>query len=169
MKGYIKAKESTCEHTNPTASVLKAIGWITILVGLIAGTALANQSGSRYSSFNWSTAIGVWASTAVSGTLFLGFAEVITLLQTLVDRDEYVCEFKENGLVNTTEVGTPSSLNIKSPEAVSASVPAQRSSTLPSTLTTCPSCNTVQSSDRNVCWQCGKALIKATENTDIDI
>lgn len=176
MKGSIKAKSTYAyDSTNTTASALKAIGWITIVCGVIVGFVLANQkisTGTRYyyeteTVFNWSIAIGVWASAAISGTLFLGFAEVITLLQALVNRNEYVCDFNGSLSVNTAEAGNPSPSERGPNKASSADVPEHKNAVLPAALTICPSCKTVQNSDRRVCCQCGKALNNATDNIEV--
>lgn len=77
---------------NKTAAVIRAIGWITMICGFIGGIILSYQTvevGYYYTYekevFVWTTAILYWSASLVSGIVFLGFAEIITLLQKIVD------------------------------------------------------------------------------------
>ena len=79
---------------NAIAGLLRVIAWITFIGGFFAGIALANVeipytyiSGS-YTEFSFPLALAYWAGFFVSGTVFLGFAEIIQLLQQLIDKEE---------------------------------------------------------------------------------
>jgi len=82
------------QNKNPIAKVLVVIAWVTIIGGFIAGLVLASQevvvSGVFYNwtetIFNWSTAITYWAASLISGVMFLGFAQIIKLLHSLVNK-----------------------------------------------------------------------------------
>jgi len=65
---------------NIVGNTVKVIGWIFLAAGLIAGLVLAVSE-------TFLTAMLVWASAIVIGTLLLGVSEVIRLLQLLVDRE----------------------------------------------------------------------------------
>lgn len=74
--------------TNTVAIVLRVIAWITYIGGFIAGIILAQvEIPSEYSfldpttAFSWTIALTYWAGSLISGTIFLGFAEIIDLLQ----------------------------------------------------------------------------------------
>lgn len=78
--------------SNKVASTLQIIAWLCYIGGLIAGVILGNVeieyeyfSGS-YNEFSIKLMLMWWAIFFVVGTIFLGFAEVIILLQKLVNR-----------------------------------------------------------------------------------
>jgi len=59
--------------------LFKVIAWLTYIFGFIAGFVLAYDGYE----FVFSAALIYWAGTFVSGTVFLGFAEIIDLLHKL--------------------------------------------------------------------------------------
>jgi RNA polymerase subunit RPABC4/transcription elongation factor Spt4 len=75
---------------NTIAEILKAFALICYIGGFIAGLVFgrAESSTSLYSShteFSFTLALIYWMAFFVSGTVWLGFAEIINLLQRLVD------------------------------------------------------------------------------------
>ncbi len=75
---------------NPVATVLIAIACIIYLGGFIAGIALGTvevTKGYYYTytdtEFSFAIALTYWFVTLVSGTVLLGFAEIIKLLETI--------------------------------------------------------------------------------------
>jgi len=87
-------KEETVDDRagNPMARALVVIAWITFIGGFLAGIILAvREVESGYYStdnvFVWSVAITCWASSFISGVLFLGFAEIIKLLNAMVSKE----------------------------------------------------------------------------------
>lgn len=74
---------------NIVAAFLKIISWIIYLGGLIAGFALGNvESSYGYGTeFSFALALTYWVAAFISGTVFLGFAEIINLLQQLLDKN----------------------------------------------------------------------------------
>lgn len=68
---------------NPVGTTLKVIAWLEFIGGIILGIVVGNVTGGY--SFNLLYAIVAWVSSFISGTLLLGFAEIVTLLQKLVD------------------------------------------------------------------------------------
>jgi len=77
---------------NKIATALQVIAWITYISGFLAGLIFASLE-KHYefidgSQTEWSITIALiyWVSSFITGTIFLGFAEVITLLQKLVDK-----------------------------------------------------------------------------------
>lgn len=64
---------------NTIAKILTVIAWITFICGFIAGLILGDD---KYG-FSYTIAFIWWSSTFVSGILFLGFAEIIELLDTI--------------------------------------------------------------------------------------
>lgn len=74
--------DQPCEEANNNvATVLKVIAWIIYIGGFIAGIVLGNVGNTSYhSDFSFPLAFGCWGAVFVSGTLVLGFAEIIKLL-----------------------------------------------------------------------------------------
>lgn len=70
---------------NKIASVLTIIGWLMYIAGFTLGIAFG-QSSVYGGGFNASIAFIWWGSALISGTMFLGFAEVIKLLQEIRDK-----------------------------------------------------------------------------------
>ena len=64
---------------NSIAETIRIIGIIEIIAGLIIGL----FAGSQYRVFVWQLALTWWAVGAVSGIIFIGFAEVIRLLHEI--------------------------------------------------------------------------------------
>lgn len=77
---------------NIVSRVLSGFAYAIYFFGFIGGIALANVTipnifgGLPTTTFVWQLAVAIWVSAAISGTLFLGLAEVVTLLQLLVDK-----------------------------------------------------------------------------------
>lgn len=70
------------ECTNVVVNVLSVIAWIIYIGGLITGCVLA---GDGYD-FKWSVAWLYWCAAIISGTMFLGFAEIIKLLEAIKNK-----------------------------------------------------------------------------------
>ena len=66
---------------NMVANTIKVVAWIIFATGFIAGFVIAV-------SMTFTTAIIVWVTAIVIGTLLLGLSEVIKLLQQLVDKNK---------------------------------------------------------------------------------
>lgn len=84
----------TSESRNGIGQALKVFAWATIIVGFFLGLALANVEvpqvsyfGRTYTTteFSWTIALTYWSVAFVSGLVFLGFSEIIMLLQKIVD------------------------------------------------------------------------------------
>lgn len=68
---------------NGIAKVLKIIGLIEIIGGIILGLIFGTEQGMYSSSINGSTFF-IWSSLGfVSGMIFIGFSEIIELLQSI--------------------------------------------------------------------------------------
>ena len=70
------------ENSNGVSVALKVIAWIIFIGGFIIGIVLGDESGSR-NEFDFVAALSCWATTFVSGIIFLGFAEIIRLLHDI--------------------------------------------------------------------------------------
>ena len=71
---------------NTISKILSAIAWITFIFGFIAGI-VAGASTFEYSEiFSWSLAFTWWCSSFISGMIFLGFAEIINLLEDIKNK-----------------------------------------------------------------------------------
>lgn len=88
VKKYSK-EENTTEF-NPIAMALNVIAWAVFIVGFIAGIVLGNVEidGYYYShtEFSFVIAFTYWSVALISGTMFLGFAEIIKLLDAIKNK-----------------------------------------------------------------------------------
>lgn len=64
---------------NNTAVALTVIAWIVYAAGFIAGIAQETE-------FSFAIALTYWSAALIGGTMFLGFAEIIKLLQKIVNK-----------------------------------------------------------------------------------
>ncbi len=78
------------DDTNPIASALKIIAIIIFFLGFIAGFVLGRQvvksSVFNRADFSFAIAFIYWAVSFISGMMFLGFAEIIQLLQDIKNK-----------------------------------------------------------------------------------
>lgn len=70
---------------NRVAGVLRVIALFIYLGGFIAGLLFGVDAG-YLSDFPFLSILAYWAGFFVAGTTFLGFAEIIDLLQEIVDK-----------------------------------------------------------------------------------
>lgn len=73
-------KYAYSSNSNGIASILTFVACAVYIIGLVTGFILLSGSS------NWTTAIYCWATSGISGTIFLGFAEIIKLLQAIKDK-----------------------------------------------------------------------------------
>ena len=71
---YQEAEEITCHNT--ICNVLKLLGWSTLIVGFLLGASV---------SFLKKIAYLVWSIAIVSGVSFLGFGEIIKLMNRIAN------------------------------------------------------------------------------------
>ncbi len=83
-------KADTVDNSNGIATALTVIAWIIYIGGFIAGIAFGNVEvvrGTYYTytdtEFSFAIAFVYWAVCLVAGTMFLGFAEIIKLLEAI--------------------------------------------------------------------------------------
>lgn len=67
-------------NSNRIAGILTFVACAAYVIGLVIGFILLSGSS------NWTTAVYCWAASGISGTIFLGFAEIIKLLQAIKDK-----------------------------------------------------------------------------------
>lgn len=79
IKKYAFASNSLPE-TNDVAKALTFIAYAVYIVGLIAGIIIVEPMGIAVS-------VVCWIITAISGTMFLGFSEIIKLLQSIKNKN----------------------------------------------------------------------------------
>ncbi len=92
--GLLKEKGVVMEKENQIAKVLFYIGIAEIVAGFIMGIVFANQDVPSYlfedqsdqTAFAWSTAVAWWIGSFVTGMLFIGFSEVIEILDTKLSK-----------------------------------------------------------------------------------
>ena len=77
---------SALKPTNPIASALSIIAVLIYIGGFIAGILLGVEAAELYEDFAFSVAFVYWATALISGTLFLGFAEIIKLLNDIKNK-----------------------------------------------------------------------------------
>lgn len=83
MSNTIYSKKQT--GSNRIAGVIRVIAWIVYGVGLIAGLLLGRDAG-YFSDFPFLFVLAYWAGFFVAGTMIMGFAEIIELLQEIADK-----------------------------------------------------------------------------------
>ena len=91
---------------NGVAKVIRIIGWIFIIGGVISSLILGGIF-TIYEKYNWYIAIIGSVISIVNGIIFIGFSEIINLLQTNCDKQaEIIREIKntENSLSKTVIV-----------------------------------------------------------------
>lgn len=85
---YTQRKE--VKKINAVAKALEVIAWVLFIGGFIAGIALGRvevERGYYYTytetEFSFAAALIYWSVSLISGTVFLGFAEIIKLLDAI--------------------------------------------------------------------------------------
>lgn len=89
--GRIKSNEKRTGE-NGYATALRVIAVVIFLGGFVTGLEIGNVPIPGYSAptgFSFTIAIPYWAIAIISGTLLLGFAEIISLLQKIVDSENH--------------------------------------------------------------------------------
>ena len=80
VKKYIK--NDSVKASNPVANAITVIAWIEFIAGFIAGIILGNAG----EEFSLEIALIYWGISLISGIMFLGFAEIIKLLQAIKNK-----------------------------------------------------------------------------------
>lgn len=90
VKKYAKTEDKENGAKNPVAVALTIIAWIIFIGGFISGIALGwvevemgREFVRTYSEFSFESAFVYWCTSLISGTVFLGFAEIIKLLTAI--------------------------------------------------------------------------------------
>lgn len=86
IKKYTNKEDKTAN--NPVAVALMVIAWVIFIGGFIAGIAMgAGEEGNYYADteteFSFAITFIYWCASLISGTMFLGFAEIIKLLDAI--------------------------------------------------------------------------------------
>ena len=77
---------SALKPKNSIAVALRIIAWIIFIGGFIAGIFIANIQIGAYHEFSFVIALTYWVGALVSGIIFLGFAEIIKLLNDIKNK-----------------------------------------------------------------------------------
>ncbi len=90
IRKYSKVEK---ENENIIAQALEVIAWVIFIGGVIAGIILGNVEvlkGTYYqytdTEFSFAVAFTYWCIALISGTMFLGFAEIIKLLEDIKNK-----------------------------------------------------------------------------------
>ena len=85
VKKYSKIEDEPTN--NPVAVALTIIAWVIFIGGFLAGIALGTvefeKGYNTYTEFSVAIAFVYWCVALISGTIFLGFAEIIKLLDAI--------------------------------------------------------------------------------------
>ena len=85
VKKHLKKEDAT--ENNPIAKALTIIAWVIFIAGFIAGIVFGNVEVEgyyrSYSEFSFALAFIYWCVSFISGMMFLGFAEIIKLLDAI--------------------------------------------------------------------------------------
>ena len=76
-------EKEALQKDNPVATALTFIAWAVFICGFIAGGVLGDTVAEYSHEFSLGTAFTYWAVSFISGTMFLGFAEIIKLLEAI--------------------------------------------------------------------------------------
>lgn len=92
IKKYAGSSGTDTANSNPVANALSVIAWVIYIAGFIAGFYFGTiEIGSFYgrsqSEFSFAIAMVYWCGALISGTIFLGFAEIIKLLNAIKNKD----------------------------------------------------------------------------------
>lgn len=71
---------------NTIAQTLVVISWVIYIAGLIVGFVYMSNASYRWYPEDILVALPWWVGSFIGGTLLLGFAEIINLLQQLVNK-----------------------------------------------------------------------------------
>ena len=84
------SREEVLIQNNIVATALTIIAWVIFVGGFFAGIILGTvEVEGRYSTsveFSFATAFIYWCVSLISGTVFLGFAEIIKLLNAIKEK-----------------------------------------------------------------------------------
>jgi hypothetical protein len=76
---------SANEHGSPiSGNFLTMIGFGTYVVGFIGGVIFGAVTGPH--EFNWLSTLYIWLTSFVTGTIFLGFGDIIELLSSILEQ-----------------------------------------------------------------------------------
>ena len=82
---------------NPTAKIIRWIGFGTIILGLIGSIVLATSRGMYgQTEFNFVTFLTSFVDCFVSGMMFIGVSEVIALLQHSVTKQAEILKLMQD-------------------------------------------------------------------------
>lgn len=81
-------RPAAVDKKNAVSGILRALGWIIMVCGVVGGMFLFVVS--------FMTAISTIVAGIIGGTMLMGFAEVIDLLQELVNRSNYNVNIMKN-------------------------------------------------------------------------
>jgi hypothetical protein len=69
---------------NYVGVIIRVIGFVAIIAGIIVGIVQGNIIGNMVTGgFNFSVALNWWVSAIIIGVLFIGFAEIVNLLDAI--------------------------------------------------------------------------------------
>lgn len=78
-----KLKEPT---TNTIGNIIKIIGFCVMFVGFVVGALMEKELGSYSYTFEIKIALPFWIAGFISGTIFIGVAEIINLLHKIHEK-----------------------------------------------------------------------------------
>lgn len=84
---FVMEDNPIATESNPIATALTVIAWIVFIGGFIAGIVLGTVEVDGYyfdyTEFSFAIALIYWSVSLISGTMLLGFAEIIKLLNAI--------------------------------------------------------------------------------------
>ena len=88
LEAYEKAtaKAKSIRKRNGVATTLGLIGLLIIIIGLFVGISMGTKTAYGDSDFNFEVALSCWVEPFVSGMLFVGFSQVIQLLEDIKNK-----------------------------------------------------------------------------------
>ena len=79
-------REPEVIRSNPVANIFKVIAWVIFIIGFIIGLTMGIELAEYSEEFAWGAAFIYWCISFVIGMMFIGFAEIISLLEKIKNK-----------------------------------------------------------------------------------
>ena len=152
LKFHLHPRHS--ESNNTIATLLKVLAIIIYVCGFLAGIVTSV----------WSLMFLYWFAAFFSGSLLLGFSEVIRLLDLIAMKGYSVTSDKTSrpvgSAVKRTAMQTTDAPDKHTDKPSNRTVNTAQTVEIPDTSAAsytfqCPVCGALQRYDREICWKCG--------------
>lgn len=141
-------------YENKVASIIRVLAIVTYIGGVIWGLTTSSVTHMDYSEFMWSSAFTKWITAFLSGTILLGFAEIISLLYGIQTHG-----YETNDIAGQLAIVIQKAISEDDKTYTPPIVRYNENEILfeyrPEKEITCPKCGQTQPSTQNQCKKCG--------------